>query len=1161
MHDSSPHKTRAVFLAALMVFSVFAGTVAFAGSTSAAATGLDIGSGSGADHTVDQGETLDSIAVDDSDSGNSTMHVFIDEDGDGEYDDSDPNATNTSAYNGGASGIQIGSFETSGIEPGTYTVYAYENESLNPGDNTFDTNVALTVDAVPGAANLDLGSGDGNTHTVAPGTDLQNVQVDDETDGSSGMYVFVDENGNGDYDTGEANATNASAYSGNDGNIDIGTLSTDGLGEDTYTVYATENESLNDGDSGFETSTQLTIEEPSGAANLDLGSGDGTDHTIDRGTDLDNVQLDDATAGTSTLHVFVDENGNGEYDSGEIAATNESAYTANQDNVAIGTLATGNLGVDTYDVYAVEAASLNDGDSTFDTSVELTVQSTVDPNTYDEEIASGSTFWAGQDLLVAAGSELDPNAELQLRGWDSGDDDIGGLEEEFSLDDGSAILETDGLEGEYVLVLASNNNVIVQFDGSNGQATGTTTDDSGAAFEIAEQNLDVSFDDDEVREQGTTTVEFDSNRGSYAVNVSADGLDAEEIATIFGDGEDQNGELAIEAVDDDEDRIMLATLNDGEYDIGFTGIDTGEYDFEFEVTDTTASDSATIEVTELDVDGQFGESSYTYTAGDIAQMTVELEDTDDAFVQFGDEDAGFIDVLYIEDDDDDDEVTFQVNTRALGANAEYDAVYHSEDDIVESELHGGISTPDRDPVFLDEDGNELTAGGAGDGSFAAYLDELGLINADGENPNEQLVRPLQPTQYDISVGGNNRFVVNDGESELDDELDLTVLDLAEPRLGEVETFAARADNADENEELDELRDIITEREDIALEDRLVIRAEASGIYGHMVLIEESEEGGGFDALEEGFSASTLATLDERDGEGVNIEVEADDAVANQEATSLNFGSDAVNEQDIFVLADNAEGELYIVVDTSSSDAFTNDVDEETDFTAEFEYETDEDELYEFEDGTGPLGGAGGDPDAAAFPYFEEGNTQSADAGFTLAEREVTFANQNDDGVVEVAIGGVTDAGQGTIFGETNVAPGSEASVRIRSDRDVSPTFAGTADVEINEDGEFEVTFDFDEENLDDPGTVSLRVGGSTVGSNEMVVVDQLTPTPTETTTTEEPTETTTETPIETTTTEPSTPTTAVSTPIPTVTTTPGFGVVAALIALVAAALLAVRRER
>ena len=1154
MNKSPPQKTRAVFLAVLIVISVFTGSVAFAGSTSATAASLDLGSGDGTPHTVDLGATLEEVQVDDDDADNATIHVFIDENNNGQYDDGEAVATNMSAYNGTGtdSNIDIGPLKTDGIGAGTYTVYATENESLTPGDSTFDTNVELTIEEVPGAANLDLGNGDNNEHTVAPGTDLQNVQVDDDTAGSSAIYVFIDENDNGQYDDGEANATNTSTYSGNEDNIDIGALSTDSLGEDTYTVYATENEPLTPGDNDFETNTQLTIEEPSGASNLDLGSGKGNDHTIDRGTDLENVLLDDDTAGTSTLFVFVDENGNGEYDNGEPSATNESAYNPNQNDVAIGTLQTGELDADTYDVYAYENESLTPGDSEFDTSVRLMIQQIADSDDYDVDIffndydalIDEQLLW-GQEVAVAG---FEPNSNVVLREWEGQDDGSRTAEQLTADDNGVTTFDSAQLEnGDYYLDPPEEAGL---------DAPPTT-------FEILPQELDVTFNDDEVREQGTTTVEFDSNRGSYAVNVTADSLDAEELAMIFGDSEGQNGELEIETVDDSEDRITLATLNDGEYDIGFTGIDTGEYEFEFEVTDTSASDSATIEVTELDVDGEFSEGSYVYTAGDIAEMTIELEDTDDAFVQFGDEEAGFIDVLYIEDEDDDDEVTFQVNTRALGTNARYEEVYHSEDDIVESELHGGISSAARDPVFVDEDGDDLTASGASDGSFAAYLDELGLIDADDETPTNQLVRPLQPTDYDIAVGGDNTFIVNDDEeSVLNDELDLTVLDLTRPNLGEIETFVAPADTADENDEIGELREALTAREEVAFDDRLIIRAEASGIYGHMVAIEETSGEDGFSALEEGFSAKTLHTLvDERDGEGVNLEVQADDAIGNQEPTSLNLGSDTVNEQDIFVLADNTEGVLYIVVDTSSSDAFNNDIDTETDFTVEFEYETDEDDSYEFESAKGPLGGAGGDPDSPAFPYFQPGESQSKSAAFTIAEREVLFANPNDEGIIEVAVGGITDTREGTIFGSTNVAPGSDASVRIRSDRGVSPSFAGTNDVMIDEEGEFEATFEFTDANLNNTAEVTFRVGGSTVGSNKMVIVEQLEPTPAETTTVETTTETTTRIPTVTRgTVETSPPTTTIGTPIPTPTTTPGFGVGTALVALVAAALLVVRRE-
>jgi len=95
----------------------------------------------------------------------------------------------------------------------------------------------------------------------------------------------------------------------------------------------------------------------------------------------------------------------------------------------------------------------------------------------------------------------------------------------------------------------------------------------------------------------------------------------------------------------------------------------------------------------------------------------------------------------------------------------------------------------------------------------------------------------------VSVGGNNIFIVNDDdESELDDELDLATLDLVEPGVDDIRTWTAPSDDADEDDELEDLLDVVTEREEIAEDDRLVVQAEASGIYGHLVAIQEDLRG-------------------------------------------------------------------------------------------------------------------------------------------------------------------------------------------------------------------------------------------------------------------------------------------------------------------------------
>jgi hypothetical protein len=255
---------------------------------------------------------------------------------------------------------------------------------------------------------------------------------------------------------------------------------------------------------------------------------------------------------------------------------------------------------------------------------------------------------------------------------------------------------------------------------------------------------------------------------------------------IFNDVEDEsavndaNGDFNVvryaSSEEDADQKVAIVGFQDGEYAVDFTDIDNGDYEFTFGSTDTEASETAEITVGESDAGADFGESVYTQTAGDIAKVTIELEDTNSGYIQFGSEDAGFVDLLYIEDDNDDGEVTFYVNTRTLGAvrTGAEDDVYHSVDDIVESSVHGNA---DAEIDLQDEDSNDL----AGDHDFEQYLYELDLISDADDAANTQLTRPLQATTYDLAVNGNNVFVVNDDDaSELDDKIGLATLELTQP---------------------------------------------------------------------------------------------------------------------------------------------------------------------------------------------------------------------------------------------------------------------------------------------------------------------------------------------------------------------------------------------
>ncbi|MFD1525806.1 BGTF surface domain-containing protein [Halolamina salina] len=182
--------------------------------------------------------------------------------------------------------------------------------------------------------------------------------------------------------------------------------------------------------------------------------------------------------------------------------------------------------------------------------------------------------------------------------------------------------------------------------------------------------------------------------------------------------------------------------------------------------------------------------------------------------------------------------------------------------------------------------------------------------------------------------------------------------------------------------------------------------------------------------------------------------------------------------------------------------------------------------------------------------------QSVNATFTVEAPSTEL----DSDVVEVT----ADSGQ-TVSGTTNYAPGTELTIRVRSTSDVSPGFFNTDTVTVQSDGTFSGSFDFSEQSAGDTFDVTVRKGGTQVASADGEVVESVseeTPTATATEQPDTETETATATATEAPDTETEAPDTETEEPDTetTTTTTPGFGVAVALVALLAAALLAGRRE-
>ena len=220
-------------------------------------------------------------------------------------------------------------------------------------------------------------------------------------------------------------------------------------------------------------------------------------------------------------------------------------------------------------------------------------------------------------------------------------------------------------------------------------------------------------------------------------------------------------------------------------------------------------------------------------------------------------------------------------------------------------------------------------------------------------------------------------------------------------------------------------------------------------------------------------------------------------------------------------------------------------------------------------GFGPV--TGGDDDTTLETNLTVVNDDKCDFEFTNSEPDddeteeslITFdANEPEINVDEPF--NVSQAEAQTVTGDTNIAAGTELSLRVRSQSGTSPSFLKTASPVVNSDGTYSATFDFSEQNIGDEYDIELNAqiltDGPTEESGEVVeavATDTATPEPdTDTATPEPDTDTATPEPD----TDTATPDPDTDTPTSTPTSTPGFGVIVALTALLAAALLAVRRD-
>jgi PGF-CTERM protein/surface glycoprotein (TIGR04207 family) len=810
------------------------------------------------------------------------------------------------------------------------------------------------------------------------------------------------------------------------------------------------------------------------------------------------------SSGATSVSVWIDANDNGVYDSGEANNVNNSPASG---GTTVSVAVPNDAANGDYDVEAVENTTLSAGSTTGENNTSITVFDT--DYTYDKVLTDNDTVFQGQILLV---SGLTENHELRQIDTSGDTAEVGTLVRQINPDpnNNATIDSGDQATGQYVIT---------------NQSRGTQLDNARSAdaqlkeFESLTQTLDVSFDDDSRDNSGpdtTTDLIVESNRGTtpeLAVTSPSFDYDDNELDDIFSDNFNVD-----ETTIDGEDYFVLRNVGGAsETEVDFTDIEAGQYNFTFEVLnvdeEAIADDTASIEVVEPgDGDASFSQGSYTEQKGDMVEITANFNDAaTSGTILIGDiEDDGYQLNVSVNDVGDNGQVTLYFNTFAAGNT-------------------DTINTSAQRDVGGDYQAEELI-------QLAESSDDADVeIDSVEEHPDSQNIGDiLAATDYSLSVG------VGDAEETAESPDGVSTLFLEERATGETNTWVISDNNADDIDELGEVPTAIEDEEltqasTVAKTDTVVHQVQASGLTGMLEAYQgydvESDDGVVTNAF-----INTINTSE--DDIAYEFTVEQSDAAANADGLELNLSSTATQNA-MTVFLDPSEDTFYVMLDISAAD-FERGLDgnaraipDETEFESEMLVKS----AYLLDETRADYGNN----------EWESQVQQSSTATYLIEDADASF----DEDPYTVA----PSSGQ-TVMGTTNLAPGSEMTVRADSEDEVQPRFVKTSnDVVVSTDGTFSVDFDFTEQAVGDTFTLSARNGGTVLDDVDGEVTDA----PDTTTTTAEPTETTAE-PTETTA-EPTTAEPTTSEPTETTSSSsPGFGIAIAVVALLAAALLAYRRD-
>jgi surface glycoprotein (TIGR04207 family)/PGF-CTERM protein len=625
----------------------------------------------------------------------------------------------------------------------------------------------------------------------------------------------------------------------------------------------------------------------------------------------------------------------------------------------------------------------------------------------------GSLRWQGQHLYFdASSSAADGLSEWQIREYDAqastGENAVGSNVREFTLgSDEVRLISTSNLEGTYAITAYDGSERRVVKTNENGVVTGDTDNTAGDAYiEIAVQELNTSFTADSVNLGKNSTVEVDSDRTDFPLNVTSDSFTGAELAELFPEATHISGTdtAQFSGVTNSPDELtFVANRSELNFDL-----ETGDYEFDFEVDDTTASDTANITVgEEVAGDASFSQSTYSTPRGDIVNITYSTNELDNTTLHIGGADDGYNATITVEPNDD-GEVAIEMNTYLAGYRSSTAASELDAFTVTKGDYNATASSEDN----LD------------------YAPESGL--------------------YDLEVTSG------------DQTQDLAALRIQQRSYDGLTVHTAPANEFNRMKSKDRLLDRIndgwvTESEEIAVApdsrssrkgDVIVYQIEASGLEGYLETLDVD-------------GAAALKTMlqaegpDGTDGDGFHdshayfeFEVEQENPGQNERPKQLDVQE---TSDSAFGFVPDPDNNTYYIVAKSDQ--------------LQFERAQTPDDVYD-DGGSTPgdnVAVKNSDQFNATFRVTDdyEGEFIRADTGnvthhdeFEIVDREANFDTINGN----ITVQAVEDA---EITGETTVAPGTELTVRVSSSEEggATPIFE-TAETRVNADGTFAGMYDF-----------------------------------------------------------------------------------------------------